>query len=452
MLTSSDITFLSTQNTFIFGTHQRGMKKKIALVTGGYSGEAEISYKSAITVGNNIDTDKFDYYKIDITPTEWAYVNEENGRTAVDISDFSINKAGNKITFDAILLCIHGTPGEDGKLQGYFDMLNLPYTSCDAATSALTFNKRFTVAVAAFSGINVAKSLHLFKHTPVSVNEILASLKLPVFVKPNNGGSSLGISKVIEKGELAVAILFFFAGLGWITGHGKYDKVPTVVGQNVYAAINTLEAQGFKVEVSDSVFTTAVPGLTIMKQIPDGDAEVKHGRIVFLTVNRAVPPKIEMPSLIGFSFKSAALYLQGMGLVLGDTTYKPDFAKNAVLEQLFNNEPIKPGTQISIGSKISFVLGSGIGDSDMNMPDVVGLTLQAARTKLGVVNLSVGTVVAIGEVTDSLNAFVVRQNPAIFSEAIAGQKTINKVRQGTTVDLYISTTAPVKDSTNTYPQ
>ncbi len=249
-----------------------------------------------------------------------------------------------------------------------------------------------------------------------------------------------------------VLVLFFFVSLGWITGHGKYDKVPNIVGQNVYAAINTLEAQGFKVEVTDSVFTTAVPGLTIMKQIPDGDALVKHGRIVFLTVNRSVPPKIEMPSLIGFSFKSAALYLQSMGLQLGDTTYRQDFAKNAVLEQLFNNEPINPGTQISIGSKISFVLGSGIGDSAMNMPDVVGLTLQAARTKLSIVNLGVGTVVSVGEVTDTLNAFVVRQNPAIFSEAIAGQKTINKVRQGTTVDLYISTTPPVKDSTNTYPQ
>jgi beta-lactam-binding protein with PASTA domain len=141
-----------------------------------------------------------------------------------------------------------------------------------------------------------------------------------------------------------------------------------------------------------------------------------------------------------------------MGLKLGDTTYRQDFARNAVLEQLFNKEPIKPGTQISIGSKIDFVLGSGIGDSAMNMPDVVGLTLAAAKSKLGLSGLSAGSIVAIGEVSDSANAFVVRQNPAIYSEAVAGQKTINKVRQGSTVDLYIGTTAPVKDSTNTYPQ
>ena len=186
---------------------REGMKKKIALVTGGFSGEAEISYKSAITVGNNIDTDKFDFYKIDITLTEWVYINEANERSAVNKEDFSIiDTQGKKINFHAILLCIHGTPGEDGKLQGYFDMLKLPYTSCDVATSAITFNKRYTVAIAAFGGINVAKSLHLFKHSPISNESILSSLKLPIFVKPNNGGSSLGISKVNIATDLTVAL------------------------------------------------------------------------------------------------------------------------------------------------------------------------------------------------------------------------------------------------------
>jgi D-alanine-D-alanine ligase len=104
------------------------------------------------------------------------------------------------------LMCIHGTPGEDGKLQGYFDLLQIPYTSCDTATSALTFNKRFTVAVVAFSGVQVAKSLHLFAHTPVSPEQILHQLQLPVFVKPNNGGSSLGISKVSDPTELSAAL------------------------------------------------------------------------------------------------------------------------------------------------------------------------------------------------------------------------------------------------------
>ena len=182
------------------------MKKKIALVTGGYSGEAEISYKSAVTVGNNIDREKFDVYKIDIHPSGWWYVNDAENKSTVNREDFTIIHNENKIKFDAVLLCIHGTPGEDGKLQGYFDMLGLPYTSCDAATSALTFNKRYTVAVAAFGGINVAKSMHLFKHTPISTETILQQLQLPVFVKPNNGGSSIGMSKVNEPNELQTAL------------------------------------------------------------------------------------------------------------------------------------------------------------------------------------------------------------------------------------------------------
>jgi D-alanine-D-alanine ligase len=187
------------------------MKKKIALVTGGYSGEAEISYKSAITVGNNIPRDKFDVYKIDITTNGWFYIDENNDKTTVNKEDFSITANNTKINFDAVLMCIHGTPGEDGKLQGYFDMLNLPYTSCDAATSAITFNKRYTVAVAAFGGINVAKSVHLFKHTPIKADLILQQLQLPLFVKPNNGGSSLGMSKVVEARELQTAIDKAFA-------------------------------------------------------------------------------------------------------------------------------------------------------------------------------------------------------------------------------------------------
>ncbi len=182
------------------------MKKKVALVTGGLSGEAQISYKSAITVNGNLDRNKFDVFQIDINQSGWWYTPDNEAPQKVNRDDFSITDGGSKINFDAVLLCIHGTPGEDGKLQGYFDMLGLPYTSCDAATSALTFNKRYTVAVAAFGGISVANSMHLFKHTPVSPKNILAKLQLPVFVKPNNGGSSIGMSKVTTADALEPAL------------------------------------------------------------------------------------------------------------------------------------------------------------------------------------------------------------------------------------------------------
>ena len=182
------------------------MKKKVALVTGGLSGEAQISYKSAVTVNGNLDRNKFDVYQIDINQSGWWYTPQNAAPQKVNRDDFSITDGGNKINFDVVLLCIHGTPGEDGKLQGYFDMLGLPYTSCDAATSALTFNKRYTVAVAAFGGIAVANSMHLFKHTPVAPAAILEKLQLPVFVKPNNGGSSIGMSKVTTADALAPAL------------------------------------------------------------------------------------------------------------------------------------------------------------------------------------------------------------------------------------------------------
>jgi D-alanine-D-alanine ligase len=177
------------------------MKKRIALVTGGYSGEAEISYKSAITVGNNVDKELFEVYKIDIAPDGWFCIDNDGNKIIVDRNDFSVNLNNNKITFDAALMCIHGNPGEDGKLQGYFDILKIPYTSCDAATSAITFNKRYTVAVAASSGIKVSRSVLLIKNRFTSPEEIINTLRFPVFVKPNNGGSSIGMSKVNSSSE-----------------------------------------------------------------------------------------------------------------------------------------------------------------------------------------------------------------------------------------------------------
>src|SRR5215204_2663713 len=182
------------------------MKKKIALVTGGYSGEATISYRSAATIYKHLNKEKYEVYKIDVNPEGWFYEDEKGVKTKVNKDDFTLPLNGQLIHFDAVFIGMHGTPGEDGKLQGYFDMLNLPYTSCNAATSALTFNKRYTVAVAAMAGIKVAKSVHLFKHTNYRAEEILSMLMPPLFVKPNNGGSSIGMSKVTEPSQLKEAI------------------------------------------------------------------------------------------------------------------------------------------------------------------------------------------------------------------------------------------------------
>lgn len=181
-------------------------KPKIAFVTGGYSAEAEISYKSALTIQQHLDQSRFDVYKIDIRTDNWEYISQQGASFAVDKQDFSLLLPEGRVVFDAVFIGIHGTPGEDGKLQGYFDLLNIPYTSCDTTTSAITFNKRYTVAVAAASGFNVAKSVHLFKQTYKQSNPLPNVLQFPVFVKPNNGGSSIGMSKVSDPAQLDKAI------------------------------------------------------------------------------------------------------------------------------------------------------------------------------------------------------------------------------------------------------
>jgi D-alanine-D-alanine ligase len=177
------------------------MKPTIAFITGGYSGESVISYKSAITIENNLDYDRYTVYRIDITPDSWFHPMKDGRKIVVDKNDFSLTIDGRKIVFDAVLMGIHGTPGEDGKLQGYFDLLHLPYTSCDAVVSAITFNKRFTVAVASFNGIHVARSVLFLQGRADSPDEMTRNLQFPVFVKPNNGGSSIGMSKVNSPSE-----------------------------------------------------------------------------------------------------------------------------------------------------------------------------------------------------------------------------------------------------------
>ncbi len=179
-------------------------KRKLAFVTGGYSGEAAVSYKSAMQIEANLDKEKYEVYRIDIRKDGWYYQpnSTTDGETMVDKNDFSVIANGEKVNFDVVLIGIHGTPGEDGKLQGYFDMLDLPYTSCDAACSAITFNKRYTTSVAGVSGIGVAKSLLFFKGDSEASLQQAVNLQFPLFIKPNNGGSSIGMSKIADASQL----------------------------------------------------------------------------------------------------------------------------------------------------------------------------------------------------------------------------------------------------------
>ncbi|AZI27073.1 D-alanine--D-alanine ligase [Pedobacter sp. G11] len=183
------------------------MKKTIALLTGGTTGEWVVSVKSAATIAQNIDADLYDVYKIMLNDKGWFYEPADSVKIEIDKNDFSLTLEGRRIKFDGVFIAIHGSPGEDGKLQGYFDMLNIPYTTCNALTSSITMNKGYTKAiVAGIDQLNTAKSIQIFKNGRYDIQKIKQELRLPYFVKPNSGGSSIGMSKVKHADDLESAL------------------------------------------------------------------------------------------------------------------------------------------------------------------------------------------------------------------------------------------------------
>jgi len=243
-------------------------------------------------------------------------------------------------------------------------------------------------------------------------------------------------------------VLVFFGSLDYITKHGEYQKVPAVVGKHLNEARKTLEAKGFEVEIQDSLYIDTLAGLAVIKQSPEGDANVKVNRTIYLTINRAQPPLIEMPNLVGFSLQNARMYLQNLGLHLGDTTFRPDIAKNAVLEQLYNKQPIKAGTKIFMGSTISFVLGNGVGTLEMQVPDLMSKRYSQVKSLLRSLDLNV-TPVFDPDVSDTPNAYVTRQSPQKYTQNASGDKRYNRIKPGQTIDIWLSTRPLITDDSTT---
>jgi len=180
--------------------------KNVAIIMGGYSSEYKISLKSGEVVYNHLDSTKYNLYKIHILTEGWFYVDEQNNRFVVDKNDFSVTVNNQKITFDVVFNAIHGTPGEDGLIQAYLKLLNIPQTSCNYYQSALTFNKRDMLSVLKPYGIKTAISYYLNKGDVIDENQIIQRVGLPCFVKPNKSGSSFGISMVKDSEQLLPAI------------------------------------------------------------------------------------------------------------------------------------------------------------------------------------------------------------------------------------------------------
>lgn len=178
----------------------------VAIIMGGYSSEYKISLTSGNVVYNHLDATKYNAYRIHIFKDKWVYVDGNNTEFPINKNDFSVEVNGTKITFDVVFNAIHGTPGEDGLMQAYFELLNIPQTSCDYYQAALTFNKRDLLSVLKPYGIKTATSFYLNKGDAIEVSKVIETVGLPCFVKPNKSGSSFGISKVKSVEELLPAI------------------------------------------------------------------------------------------------------------------------------------------------------------------------------------------------------------------------------------------------------
>jgi beta-lactam-binding protein with PASTA domain len=262
---------------------------------------------------------------------------------------------------------------------------------------------------------------------------------------------SFGVNLLAAIALLLIIIFIFFLSLDSVTRHNESVTVPSITGKSLTEAESILKQKGFTVSVQDSVYIDTLPPLAVVKQSPESEDVVKTHRTVYLTINRATPPLIDMPDLRGFSFRSAQMFLQSLGLKVGDTSYTPDIARNAVKNQLYNGNKIEPGTKIPMSASIDLVLGNGLGDTQLSVPDLIGLTIAQAREYLSGDNIGIGVILTTSPVSDTANAYIVKQNPEVMMQLPTGEKVNNHIRAGQLMDVWISMTPPVKDSTTTEP-
>lgn len=237
---------------------------------------------------------------------------------------------------------------------------------------------------------------------------------------------------------LLAALLIFgiLQLLGAITKHGEFLKVPSVLSKKTPEAVRLLEERGFDVVITDSVYVdTAAMGI-VLKQIPDPNSTVKINRTILLVVNRVTLPLVDVPSLQGKSLNYAIELIRRSHLQLGDTTYKPDFMMGSILEQTYHGAPISSGAKLQWGSRIDLVIGGGLADVRIPIPELVGMTYAEAKSVLDASGVSVGALITNGAITDTLGAFVFRQNPPRFNND--ADKILMYIQSGQLIDLWIS--------------
>lgn len=257
----------------------------------------------------------------------------------------------------------------------------------------------------------------------------------------------LWVNVLVGIGVLLLLLLVFLGSLALLTQHGKTMKIPTVTGLSYEDAKKTLQSQGFDVQVQDSsAYYDTMRPLQVVKQFPEADNLVKINRTIYLTINRSQAPFIQMPNLVSMSFRNAEMYLRQYGLKVGDTIFKPDFARNSVLEQQYKGQVIKPGTQIQQGSLITLVLGNGIGAGQgFPVPDLFGLTYLQAKARLDSMGLSFGAVVRSKGISDSADAYIFWQDPPQMSD----DGSLNRIHPGQSIDIKLQVQRPSRDTVPT---
>lgn len=243
--------------------------------------------------------------------------------------------------------------------------------------------------------------------------------------------------------SLMLLILFgILQMLGMITKHGEYLTVPSVTNKSTDEAIKFLESKGFDVTILDSIYVDTAKMGTVLKQLPEANSTVKINRTVLLTVNRVTLPLVEVPSLQGKSFNYAMEILKRSHLTLGDTSFRPDFMMGSVLEQTFKGKSIDAGSKIPWGSPIDLVIGSGLANQSIPVPDLMNMTFGEAKVILEANGISLGALIAEPGTKDTLAAFIYKQSPMRYTDDES--KALRYIQSGQLMDIWVS---PVRKST-----
>ena len=257
----------------------------------------------------------------------------------------------------------------------------------------------------------------------------------------------LWVNVLVGIGALLLVFILLFFSLGLITGNGKTEKVPNVVGLDINTAKHNLTELGFNVVVQDSIYVDSLARDAVLRQSPDPDEVVKQGRTIYLTINRVLAPQIEMPNLVGFSLQSAITYLKVLGLRVGTTSFQPDRNTNVILDQLLSGVHIEPGSKIASGTVINLIVGDGTLSVLMEVPDVFGMNVETAKSIIEAAGFTIGNLTSSEMIQDTANAFVLSQDPNPYMlkiDSVTNLPMKNRVPLRTPIHLNIGLSEPVR--------